>query len=77
VNDYFRAGRCCFADGALTAEEVERFEREYVSLFGLAKKQGRHFLKVKQELDAAGVKPAWDPAKVGATLYRRKDLGKI
>jgi hypothetical protein len=60
------------------AEEVERFEREYVSLFALAKLQGRHFLKMKQELDAAGVKPALDPAKVGATFYRRKDLtGKL
>ena len=26
-----------------TAEEVERFEREFVSLFMLAKQQGRHF----------------------------------
>ena len=53
------------------AEEVERFEREYVSLFMLAKQQGRHFLKVKQELDAAGITPALDPEKVGATFYRR------
>jgi hypothetical protein len=51
------------------ADEVERFEREYVSLFGLAKQQGRHFLKVKQELDAAGIKPSLDPKKIGATFY--------
>jgi len=52
-------------------EEVERFEREYVSLFALAKQQGRHFRVVKKELEADGVKPAKDPEKVGATFYRR------
>jgi hypothetical protein len=56
------------------AQEAERFEREYVSLFTLAKQQGRHFRKVKQELDADGIKPALDPQKVGATFYRRIDL---
>jgi TniQ len=55
-------------------EEVERFGKQYVSLFALAKQRGRHFLKVKQELDAAGIKPALDPEKVGATFYRRADL---
>jgi hypothetical protein len=29
---------------------------------------------VKKELDAAGIEPALDPKKVGATFYRRKDL---
>jgi len=28
---------------------------------------------VKQELDAAGIRPALDPEKVGATFYRRED----
>ena len=58
----------------VTAEEVERFEREYVSLFVLAKQRGQHFRKVKQELDAAGIKPGLDPAKVGATFYQIGDL---
>ena len=53
--------------------EVARFAREYVSLFALAKQQGRHFLAVKKELDAAGIMPALDPEKVGATFYRRSD----
>ena len=48
--------------------------REYVSLFVLAKQRGQHFRKVKQELDAAGIKPALDPAKVGATFYQIGDL---
>jgi hypothetical protein len=54
------------------AEEVERFGKRYVSLFALAKQQRRHFLKVKQELDAAGIRPALDPEEVGATFYQRK-----
>jgi len=29
---------------------------------------------VKKELDAAGIEPALDPKKVGATFYRRADL---
>jgi hypothetical protein len=53
-------------------EEVARFEREFVSLFALAKSQGRHFLMVKKELHAAGVEPALDPAEIGATFYCRR-----
>jgi hypothetical protein len=53
------------------AEEVERFEREYVSLFALARRLGKHFRAVKKEIEAAGVKPAMDPHVIGATFYRR------
>jgi hypothetical protein len=31
-----------------------------VSLFALAKQQGRHFRKLKQEMDEAGIEPAFD-----------------
>jgi hypothetical protein len=55
-------------------EEVERFGREYISLFALAKQQGRHFLVIKKELEAAGVKPAMDPEKIGATFYSRNEV---
>ncbi len=51
--------------------EVERFEREFVSLFALAKLRGRHFMAVKKELQHAGVKPVFNPRKIGATFYRR------
>jgi hypothetical protein len=54
-------------------EEVDRFAAEFVSLFALARQQGRHHMAVKKELDAAGVKPAFDPNKVGATFYFSKD----
>ena len=57
-------------------EEVERFGRQYISLFALARQQGRHFRAVKKELDAAGIEPALDPKKVGATFYRRAALTK-
>jgi hypothetical protein len=53
---------------------VERFQRKYVSLFALAKERGRHFRKLKQELDEISTKPAFDAEKVGATFYVRDDL---
>ena len=52
--------------------EVKRFQREYVSLFALAKERGRHFRKLKQELDEVGVEPVFDVNKIGATFYRRE-----
>jgi hypothetical protein len=55
-------------------DEVERFQRKYVSLFGLAKERGRHFRKLKQELDAAGTKLVFDAEKIGATFYARDAL---
>jgi hypothetical protein len=59
------------------AVEVARFEREYISLFALAKQQGRHHMAVKKELEAVGIEPALDPKKVGATFYRLVDLARL
>lgn len=53
---------------------AEQFEAEFVSLFAIARQQGRHHMAVKKELTAAGVKPAMDPEKVGATFYRRAQI---
>jgi hypothetical protein len=53
--------------------EVERFAREYVSLFTLAKQRGLHHLAIKKLLEADGIEPALDPKKIGATFYRRDD----
>lgn len=61
----------------VTTAEVARFEREFVSLFALARQQRRHHMLVKKEIDAAGVKPALDPEKVGATFYRRDQVAKM
>jgi TniQ len=58
-------------------EEVERFQRQYVSLFALAKERGRHFRKLKQELDASGAKPALDAETIGATFYARGVLSNL
>ncbi|WP_024513056.1 hypothetical protein [Bradyrhizobium sp. ARR65] len=46
------------------AEEVERFEREYVSLFALAKQQERHFLVVKAPSDVAPERSESSPSRV-------------
>lgn len=53
------------------AAEVERFEREFVSLFAIARQRGQHFMAVKKELQDAGVEPVFNPRKIGATFYRR------
>ncbi|MGY3133425.1 hypothetical protein ACVWZM_004107 [Bradyrhizobium sp. USDA 4501] len=57
-------------------EEVERFETEFVTLFAIARQQGRHHMAVKKELEAASVKPAFDPEKVGATFYQRTAVNR-
>jgi hypothetical protein len=54
--------------------EVERFEREFVSLFALAGQRGRHFMVIKKELQLAGVEPVFNPKKIGATFYRREEV---
>jgi hypothetical protein len=64
--------RCPVA--VVPVDDVERFAAEYVSLFALAKQQGRHFLAVKKELDAAGIEPALDAEKIGASFYRRDEI---
>ncbi len=58
----------------VSAAEVERFEREFVSLFALARQRGRHFLLVKKDLQGAAVEPMFNPKKIGATFYRRAQL---
>jgi hypothetical protein len=56
------------------AQEVERFQREYISLFAIAKQRGRHFLVVKKELEESAVEPVFNPKKIGAMFYRKADL---
>jgi hypothetical protein len=53
-------------------EEITRFKEEYVSLFTLARAQGKHMPVLLKELKALGVKPAFEGA--GATFFRRGDL---
>lgn len=55
-------------------EEVLRFGREYVSLFALARQRRRHFMALKKELQDAAAEPVFNPKKIGATFYRRRDL---
>jgi len=55
------------------ARRGERFQKEYISLFALARQRGKHFRAVKKALEADGVEPAFDPKKIGATFYRRSE----
>ncbi len=54
--------------------EIARFSETYVSLFILAREQGKHMPILKRELAALGVLPAPELADVGATFYRRSEL---
>ncbi|ABD07240.1 hypothetical protein RPB_2536 [Rhodopseudomonas palustris HaA2] len=51
--------------------DLQAFQRAYVTLFGLAKERGEHFRKTKKAMDDAGVEAVFDPATLGATIYRR------
>jgi TniQ len=53
--------------------ELERFKEAYVSLHALAKMRGQHHVVVRKEMDAVGIKPVFDHAKVHARFYRRRD----
>lgn len=53
-------------------EEITRFKEEYVSLFKLARAQGKHMSILLRELQALGISPAFQG--VGATFFRRSEL---
>jgi lambda repressor-like predicted transcriptional regulator len=59
----------------VAAKEVKRFKRAYVSLWALSKERAVHIATMKAKLDRAGVKPAFDPAKIGARFYARALVG--
>jgi hypothetical protein len=58
----------------VAAEEIEFFRSKYVSLWALSKQHGLHIATMKAELEKAGIKPAFDPKKIGATFYRSADV---
>lgn len=57
--------------------KVERFDRQYVSLFALARQQRRHSGRSRRSstLDQAGAEPTFNPKEIGATFHRRDDVG--
>lgn len=73
----FSAAICCttrvIPAMTLALSTGERFDREYISLFAIARQRGRHFRAVKKELQDAAVEPVFNPGKIGATFYRRAD----
>jgi hypothetical protein len=56
----------------ISHEEIKRFNAEYVSLFVLARSQGRSMPDLLRQLNALGVKPAFEG--LGASIFRRTDL---
>lgn len=55
-------------------EDLESFNTKFVSLSNLARERGEHFSKTKKTLVAAGILPAFDPGRIGATIYEREQL---
>lgn len=53
------------------------FLSEYVSLNTLATERGAHFLKLKQQIEAAQIPVAEGFDGIPATFYRRKDLTRL
>ena len=58
----------------ISHEEMDRFCREYVSLFLLAEERGKHFRRMLKELNAQGIEPTLDPERIGARIYARRDV---
>jgi hypothetical protein len=58
----------------ISHEEMDRFCREYVSLFLLAEERGKHFRRMLKELNAQGIEPTLDPERIGARFYARRDV---
>ncbi|TXH38856.1 MAG: hypothetical protein E6Q98_01250 [Rhodospirillaceae bacterium] len=54
--------------------DLAAFEATYISLTDIASQQKKHAVTVRRELGAAGVSPAFDPAAVKATFYRRDSI---
>lgn len=52
------------------AEEIERFQTKYVSLWALSRQRGLHIAAMKARLEAAGFETAFDQKKIGARFYR-------
>jgi hypothetical protein len=53
---------------------IEAFERIYISLIALARERRLHHLAVAAALAERGITPAFDPATIHATFYRRADI---
>ncbi|MBY0382807.1 MAG: hypothetical protein K2W78_12920 [Xanthobacteraceae bacterium] len=54
--------------------EVDAFQQRYVSLAELSRVSGKSHVTVKWHLDQKGIRPAFDPKKVCAHIYRRDDI---
>jgi hypothetical protein len=60
----------------VASKEIKRFKAKYVSLWTLSKERGVYIATLKTRLDRAGVKPAFDPIKLGARFYARSDVNR-
>jgi hypothetical protein len=56
----------------VTAQELERFRRTYITLFEAAGILEMHHLALKRTLRDLGIKPALDPIEFHASFYKRE-----
>ncbi len=56
----------------ISEDEIERFKREFVSLYQLSKELGAHMNELNRRLKRQGVLPCF--ADVGASFFRRKHV---
>ena len=55
-------------------EDIEKFERKYISLHQLALEQGCHFTVIRNNLAKRSVRPALSRNQYHATFYHRSDI---
>src|SRR5690606_27475241 len=55
-------------------EDLARFQQTYVSLMNLAREHGKHFIRIKRELENRGVETAFAAEVMGARFYPRAEL---
>ena len=55
-------------------QAVKKFRAKYVSLHALAGQRKVHIATMKSRLEALRIEPAFDPKKISARFYLRKDV---
>lgn len=59
----------------ISRADFDAFRAEYATLFELAEQRGLHHLMLKAALEAEGVRPQPGMEGLGATFYRRSEVG--
>ncbi|MBK0329433.1 TniQ family protein [Rhodobacteraceae bacterium F11138] len=58
----------------VSATELERFQADFLSIALIARQVGGHYRAVQAALDRRGIEPVFEPAWLGARIYRKEDV---